>query len=518
MSEPRGLPPSLLDISNFSDGGLKVLVVEDNDSDFELMCYRLKQGGLKYTATRVDRIEDLRRCLQHEEWQVVISDHNLPGFSSEEALRVLRDSGLDIPFIIVSGSIGEHVAVEAMRAGADDYLMKDKMARLVPAIERSLRAANERRSLAAAEQAQRESERRFAAIAENIPGIIFQMQSGPALPRPIVPFVSEGVVRLFGLPSRLFLENPHYFFEQFEAEDAAALFEQLLEPPRPGMPLSWEGRLKSHGKREQRWVYLNAVAKAQGSVFVWDGVLLDISDRKEAEERLQRAQAELRLVTAEFEKRREQERGAIAREIHDDMGGSLTKLKADVAWLNKSMPNEPAVQEKLDDMLELIEHLLASSQRIAKDLRPGILDYGLIPALEWQMKDFQKRTQIEGTFQSNTDELDLDAEQSTALFRILQEALTNIVKHAHATRVDVELFVTEDELSLEIRDNGRGIENTDKLKETSFGLRGMQERVAAFDGWVDVSGALGSGTTVMVSIPRNNQTGEAGNDQGFTGG
>ena len=193
-------------------------------------------------------------------------------------------------------------------------------------------------------------------------------------------------------------------------------------------------------------------------------------------------QTELRLVTTELEKRREQERGAIAREIHDDMGGSLTKLKADVAWLNKNLTADSAIQEKLDDMLELIEHLLASSQRIAKDLRPGILDYGLIPALEWQMNDFQKRTQIEGTFQCNVEELDLDSEQSTALFRILQEALTNIVKHAQATRVDVELFVTESELTLEIRDNGRGIENTDKLKETSFGLRGMQERVAAFEG------------------------------------
>lgn len=512
MSDNKGLPPSLLDISSYSDEGLKVLVVEDNDSDFELMCYRLKQGGLKYSATRVDRIEDLRRCLEHEEWQVVISDHNLPGFSSEEALRVVRDSGLDIPFIIVSGSIGEHVAVEAMRAGADDYLMKDKTARLVPAIERSLRAANERRNLAAAEQAQRESERRFAAIAENIPGIIFQMQSGPTLARPTVPFVSEGVVRLFGVPPRLFLENPHYFFEQFEHDDAASLYELLLDPPPAGEPLSWEGRIKNYGKAESRWVYLNAIAKPRGNVLIWDGVLLDISDRKQAEERLQNAQTELRLVTTEFEKRREQERGAIAREIHDDMGGSLTKLKADVSWLNKNLPQSGPIQEKLDDMLELIEHLLSSSQRIAKDLRPGILDYGVIPALEWQMKDFQKRTGIEGVFQSNVDELDLEPEQSTALFRILQEALTNIVKHAGADRVDVELFVAENEVSLEVRDNGRGIENTDKLKDTSFGLRGMQERVAAFDGWVDVSGSLGKGTTVMVSIPRGDQTGEARDD------
>ena len=257
---------------------------------------------------------------------------------------------------------------------------------------------------------------------------------------------------------------------------------------------------------------MNAVAKARGNMFVWDGVLLDISDRKEAENHLLNAQTELRRVTTEFEKRREQERGAIAREIHDDMGGSLTKLKADVAWLNKNLSLDTPAAEKLDDMLELIEHLLASSQRIAKDLRPGILDYGLIPALDWQMKDFQKRTQIQGEFQSNVEELQLDPELSTALFRILQEALTNIVKHAQATRVDVELFVTENELSLEVRDNGRGIENADKLKDTSFGLRGMQERVAAFDGWVDVSGSTGSGTTVMVSIPRGNQTDEAEND------
>ncbi|MCQ8897355.1 response regulator [Limnobacter humi] len=507
MNENKGLPPSLLNLSSFSDEGLKVLVVEDNDSDFELMCYRLKQGGLTYTAVRVDRLEDLKARIEHEEWQVVISDHNLPGFSSEEALRVVRDSGLDIPFIIVSGSIGEHVAVDAMRAGADDYLMKDKMARLVPAIERSLRAANERRNLAAAEMAQRESERRFAAIAENIPGIIFQMVSGAGMARPTVPYVSEGVIRLFGVPPRNFLENPHYFFEQFEPDDAALLFEELLDPPGQDEPFGWEGRLKQRKGQDTRWVYLSAVAKPKGTMYLWDGVLLDISDRKQAEERLLKAQVELRQVTTEFEKRREQERGSIAREIHDDMGGSLTKLKADVAWLNKNLVPDTAVQEKLDDMLELIEHLLASSQRIAKDLRPGILDYGLIPALDWLVKDFNKRSQVAAHFQSNVEDVDLPGEEKTALFRILQEALTNIVKHAQASRVDVELFVTDNELSMEIRDNGKGIDNTDKLKETSFGLRGMQERVAAFDGWVDVSGAVGQGTTVMVSIPRG-QPGE----------
>ena len=511
MDKHTGIPSSLLDLSRFSDDGLRVLVVEDNDSDYELICYRLKQGGLKYVSARVDRLEELKHRLSHEEWQVVISDHNLPGFGSEEALKMVRDTGLDIPFIIVSGSIGEHVAVEAMRAGADDYLMKDKMARLVPAIERSLKAANERRNLAAAEMAQRESERRFSAIAENIPGVIFQMITGADLLRPQVPFVSEGALRLFGLPPRHFLENPHLFFEQFEEEDTALLFEDLLGHVTEGQHLIWEGRLKP-GRGENRWGYINAVARRQGRDWTWDGVLLDISDRKQAEAKLLKAQADLRQVTHEFEKRREEERGAIAREIHDDMGGSLTKLKADVAWLNKSLPASPAVEERLDDMLTLIEHLLASSQRIAKALRPGILDYGLIPALDWQLKDFEKRSQINTRFACNVEELNLSGEQNTALFRILQEALTNIVKHAQASLVAVELFVTDDEVSLEIRDDGKGIENTDKLKDTSFGLRGMQERVAAFEGWVDVSGAPGQGTTVMVSLPRTQDRDETAHD------
>lgn len=501
--EPK-LPASLLDISQFSDAGLRILFIEDSEADYELMLYRLKQGGLTLHTERVDRLEDLKQALEHEEWHVIISDHRLPGFSSEEALRLVRDTGLEVPFIIVSGNIGEDVAVEAMRAGADDYLMKDKLARLVPAVQRSMKAAQERRNLLMAERAQREGERRFSAIAENIPGIIFQMQSGGDLPHPMVPFVSEGATRLFGLPPRLFLENTRLFFEQFEAEDSASLMALLLEGPENDGHLTWEGRLKLRHSERNRWVYMNAVARSQGNTLLWDGVLLDISDRKLAEDDLRASQAQLRRTTSEFEKRRENERAAIAREIHDDMGGSLTKLKADIAKLNKECAQQPAALERLDDMLELVEHLLASSQRIAKDLRPGILDYGLIPALEWQMKDFEKRTQIKGTFSSNRDEVTLNPEACTALFRVLQESLTNIVKHAGATRVDVELFASDEEVTLEVRDNGKGIENADRLKQTSFGLRGMLERVTAFDGWLDVNGSPGKGTTLMVSIPLHN--------------
>lgn len=505
MNENSRIPTSLLDTTNFRDEGLKVLFVEDNESDYELMKYRLKQSGLVCKTDRVDQYEALKYALEHEEWHVIISDHRLPGFSSEEALQLVRDSGLGLPFIIVSGNIGEDVAVEAMRSGADDYLMKDNMARLAPAVERSLRTAQERKSLEQAERAQREGERRFAAIAENIPGIIFQMQTGGHLSTPEMPFVSEGVMRLFGVPPRQFLEDKAYFFQQFETDDAADLNAAIHEAAAHDLHLTWEGQIKRRSCHEERWVLLNAVGKRQQDTVIWDGVLLDISDRKRAESDLKESKEELRRVAKEFENRQEAERADIAREIHDDIGGSLTKLKADIAWLNKEHSAKEATTSRLDDMLELVEHLLASSQRIAKDLRPGILDYGLIPALEWQMKDFNKRTQIETSFKSNLESLDLPADQSTTLFRILQESLTNIIKHADASLVEVELFVSQEEVILEVRDNGKGIENADKLKQTSFGLRGMQERATAFGGWVDVNGSSGRGTTLMVALPRDDQ-------------
>lgn len=495
------IPTSLLDTSQFKDEGLRILFIEDNESDYELMCYRLKTNGMQANTTRVDDLSSLKYALEHEPWDVVISDHRLPGFSSEEALQIVRDSGLGLPFIIVSGNIGEDVAVEAMRSGADDYLMKDKMARLVPAVERSIRAAQERRSLLMAEKAQRESERQLAAITENIPGLVLQMQSNPQTSRPKLQFVSEGVLYLFGLPARQFLENSELFFEQFQSDDAAELLESLAEYTPKGGQLTWEGRIKPRGQQPARWVLLNAVGKPNQNVVIWDGVLLDISDRKQAEQALQDSKEELRKVTSEFEQRRENERAAIAREIHDDMGGSLTKLKADIAKLEQAHGSDEATSERLDDMLELVEHLLTSSQRIAKDLRPGILDYGLVPALEWQLNDFTKRCQIATSFKANADTVELDAQRSTALFRVLQESLTNIVKHAEATKVNVEMFSSAGEVTLEVIDNGKGIENADRLKETSFGLRGMQERLAAFGGWLDINGSKGVGTTLMAFMP-----------------
>ncbi len=488
---------------------LKLLVVEDNETDFDLLIYRLKDLPGTVQAHRVEDRPGLRDALDSQTWDLVISDHRLPGFSSDEALDIVRAQDPDLPFLIVSGAIGEDIAVEAMRSGADDYLMKDNLRRLVPAIERSLRAADEKKAKRRALAEQRVSEERLAAIASNIPGVIVQIRHESDSGDLSTPIVSEAALHVFGIASSRFQEAPGLLLEQFLAADAAQLREHLFEDGASADSIHWEGRLRQADGKVPRWMMLNARRNSRSSrqTTIWDGVLLDISRQKSAEAELEASRDEVRHVTEVFERRREDERGAIAREIHDDIGGTLTKLKADIAWIRKRHGEEPQMAERLVDMLDLIDHTVAASQRIARDLRPGILDYGLIPALEWQIADFQKRTELDAVLTCNVEDVELPPQVSTAVFRVLQESLTNVLKYAQASKVCVELFADDENITLEVQDDGVGIDPTDLQKKTSFGVRGMKERAQSLGGWLDINSGRGKGTTLMLSIPRSGGAG-----------
>lgn len=492
---------------------LRLLVVEDSETDYDLLMYRLKALPGSLEAVRVDDAKGLQEALQNHPWDLVISDHRLPGFSSEAALDMVRSQDPDLPFLIVSGAIGEDIAVEAMRSGADDYLMKDNLRRLVPAIERSLRSADEKKAKRRALAEQRASEERLATISANLPGVLVQLQYNRQTGDVATPLVSEAALRVFGLSSQHLQSEPGRLLAQFLDSDAADLLAQLADIEQSDESIHWEGRLRVTDGSTPRWMVLNARRNSSSAteVTVWDGVLLDISRQKLAEAELQASRDEVRRITEAFERRREAERGAIAREIHDDIGGTLTKLKADIAWIRRRHGDAPQMAERLTDMVDLVDHTVAASQRIARDLRPGILDYGLVPALEWQIADFRKRTELEATLTCNVDEIQLPPEVSTAMFRVLQESLTNILKYAQATKVCVELFADDENITLEIQDNGIGIDPTDLQKSTSFGVRGMKERAQTLGGWLDINSGRGQGTTLMLSIPR-----QTDNHQGLT--
>lgn len=348
---------------------LRVLHLEDSELDFELTLAHLQRHGVAIEAVRVESEAGFRAALLSR-WDVVLSDYNLPGFSGLRALEILRtEHGHElVPFILISGEIGEQVAVQAMLNGASDYLLKDNLARLVPAMLHAIDGTEALRAKQAADMALGQSEQRLRELAQHLQATV------------------------------------------------------------------------------------------------------------------------------------EAERTAIAREIHDDVGGSLTALKFDLAWIERHAA-DPAVVQRAQGALETVSLAIESSQRIMHNLRPAILEQGLIAALQWMTQRFEKRSGVRTVFRTSRDELPpLPSGVPLAAYRTAQEALTNISKHAHATRVEVDLTVAGRIVSLEVSDNGRGLVQQDLGKARSFGIRGLRERAAQVGGWVDLSSGP-SGTTLILSVP-----------------
>jgi signal transduction histidine kinase len=349
---------------------LRVLHLEDSEFDHELTLAHLARGGLDAELRRIDSEAEFLGALEAQSWDAIISDYNLPGFSGLVALDLLKASGHDLPFILVSGEIGEDTAVGAMRNGASDYLLKNNLARLVPALLHAVEAAETRRARVRADRELDESKQRLRELAQHL----------------------------------------------------------------------------------------------QNSI--------------------------------------EQERTAISREIHDDVGGSLTALKFDLAWIARHSDSE-AVRARVHSALETVTLAIDSSKRIMHNLRPAILEQGLVAALQWLASRFERRTGIECLLRLPVDGHELQALGAgvpLVAYRTAQEALTNISKHAQASRVTVDLALAGGVLSLEISDNGCGLQPDDLAKARSFGIRGLHERASTVGGWVELTSGRG-GTTMILSVP-----------------
>jgi PAS domain S-box-containing protein len=244
------------------------------------------------------------------------------------------------------------------------------------------------------------------------------------------------------------------------------------------------------------------VRDAEGKPVRMIGAMMDITDRKLTEQRLRDSREQLRALTGHLEQVREEERTRIAREIHDELGQALTGLKMDLSWFAARLPNNPAFQDKSAVMLKLIDSTVHAVRRLSTELRPAILDnLGLIPAIEWLAQEFQKRTGITCEFVTADDDLALDEDRMTALFRICQEALTNVTRYAQATSVHIILETDGKEILLRISDNGRGITDAEAKGIKSFGLLGMRERARLLGGTFDIGSETGGGTALTVRIP-----------------
>jgi two-component system sensor histidine kinase UhpB len=341
---------------------------------------------------------------------------------------------------------------------------------------------------------------RFNAVVNHTPGLVYQFVRH-ADGSTAFPYLSEGCAALLGLSVAELQQDPARFPQLILADDRKRYEDTMHASKSARDGWNWEGRIWIEAWHDVKWISLRATPAplADGGV-QWDGIMTNVTASKLEQEEARRSRARLAELTAHIEQVKEQERTRIAREIHDDLGGNLTAIKMALAMLVPRLPDDASLQERAAYLDHLVDRTIEAVHRISLDLRPSTLDLGIVAALEWQAREFEKQSGIACLFRSFDADIALEQDHASALFRIFQEALTNIAKHAGATRVTVSLRRQRQHLILGICDNGRGITPADRLKPQSFGLRGMGERATALGGTMTLSAAPGGGTMVTVKI------------------
>ena len=490
------------------DPSLRLLIVDDVESDAAGVIARMRDAGHEPLFARVTSAISLRQTLLAQAWDVILCKHRLPGLSALSALKLMQELHFDLPFIVIANTLDDKTAARAMRAGAHDCFSRDSLERLVPAIEREVRDARHRADHRAALEMLKESEARFRALASNLPGMVFQLQIESNSGLRFV-YVSEGCFQLFGLKQHELLGSPQSFLGAIDTADRAALERTLEESAARFAPLNWEGRIRSQG--QAKWISLRSTPQRLDSGGVqWQGIATDITRSKETEAQLRRSREQMSELSFHLESAKEEERERIARDIHDELGSTLVAIKIETALLGGKLPAESGgagLRDKAHSIETLVDRAMSTVSRVARELRPGILkEFGLPAAIECQAEDFSQRTGIVCRVKCDDEGIDLDEKSSLALFRILQEALTNVAKHAHASLVVVRLRRERDRITLEIRDNGRGISEADMSKPKSFGLRGIRERASSLNSDFSIAAAEQGGTLIVLRMPDMTQS------------
>ena len=346
-----------------------------------------------------------------------------------------------------------------------------------------------------AEKVLQESEEKYKMLTENSLTGIFIHQNGRFV------FVNDKFAKMHGYKPEELLGKSHLLL--VHPDESKTLKEYALKRLKgKPVPQQYEvQRIMKDGR--SMWCEMMAtLIRYKGNPAIM-GNVIDITERKLAESAMKKSEEQLRNLTTYLQKVGEIERISIAREIHDELGEGLTVLKLDLSWLRKRLPeNQIELRAKTDAMSQLIDRTIQTVKKISTNLRPGLLDdLGLAAAVEWQAEDFQKRTGITCKVRIDPADINFDRDRNTAIYRIFQETLTNVSRHAHATKVNVSLQQRDVQIELKVHDNGRGITEEQLANPKSFGLIGIRERVKIFGGKHIMKGIPGKGTTLTVRIP-----------------
>ncbi|MBU0623088.1 MAG: PAS domain-containing protein [Gammaproteobacteria bacterium] len=482
---------------------LRILLVETSDADAQRTLSKLTQAGYRLQHRLVDNARDMKTALSNDTFDIVLCSYDPPGFGGLPALELMQESGVDIPFLFLSHDLREETIIHTMQRGADDYIFKGSLNRLSSSIEHNLREARIRREHRAAQLALQENQLRLQAFIADLPGMAYQMLQH-ADGHVTFPYVSEGSQALLGTGAQD-LTHVSSLFEALLHPDDLASYRKSMQASAKNLTFwNWEGRILTQPDNEIKWINIRCSPRRTEQGILWEGIVFNITQSKLAEFEIRNSKAQLRELSSHIQEVREQERISIAREIHDDMGSTLTAIKLDIAWLAGRLADHPALADKARSIEVLVDKCSAAARNISHSLRPSALDtFGIAAAIESEADEFERRTGISCVFGYDTEIDDVPPDISIALFRIFQETLANIIKHAHASEVEVSMRDGEDGIELTVRDNGCGITATDRVKPRSFGLRGIRERVEYFGGRVSIESQPGQGTRVSVLVPRD---------------
>jgi len=475
---------------------IKILIIHNDSIVSQDIKRSLHSAGYSITSTVSTGKEALKKMAENKP-DLVFLDMDLKSKQDGiETVRQTRDR-YHIPIIYVSTCSNEKLREEIKKTESFSCIR-------MPIDEKELRYnieailhqyAQEKRL----KRALGESEQRYRQLIDCMnEGIIVHDENG------IITCVNRKFLEMSGYTH---YEVLGHLSAELLNEANIEIFEKQRTSPEKGIPDTCE--IEWQRKDGQKILLRCTSALIHDDEGCFKGritVLTDLTERRQVEKKLERSREELRNLSLHLHSVREKESKRISREIHDELGQALTALKMELSWLAHKLPDSPEGQERFHEriksMSRLIDDTIRDVQRIASELRPGILDdLGLVPAIEWQAQDFQNRTKIECETDLDSNGLDLEPEFSTAIFRIFQGALTNVARHAEATKVKISLKKMNGNLEMLISDNGKGIMDSDIISPASLGLMVMRERLRPFDGILRLHGIPNRGTTLAVTLP-----------------
>ena len=516
---------------------MHILILEDNVADAELVKRELRKAGFDFTVHWAQDKATFVAALETAAPDLILADYSLPGFDGLTALTLARRRWADVPVIIVSGAIGEELAIDTLKAGATDYVLKQRLSRLGPVVHRALAEARERAEKRRAEEALHQSEERFRLLVEGVQDYAILMLD----PQGRIASWNTGAERLEGWSGPEVL-GQHFslFYTPTDQQEGRA--QQALERAAAAGRYEEQGeRVRKDGRRYWADVVITALRDESGRLYGFAKITRDITERKRAEEALREANAtleskvaqrtaelehracQLQKLTLEVSEAEDRERRRLAEILHDDLQQVLAAAKFHLSLLNSRAKHDPAQQAIITQVDQMLMDAIQKSRSLSHELSPAVLHQGdLGETLAWLADQVQTKhglrvaVDVFGPVNTQSDAL------KVFLYKAGQELLFNVVKHARVPEARIRVRRLRRYLCLSVSDRGRGFDPQGLGGTAGFGLLSIRERIELLGGRMKIHSAQGQGSTFHIVVPDTegvvgSRTSVVGEEKGPTG-